>query len=141
MSENTLILLSTLLIIAIYSFLIGRFIELSKTTNRISDSIRRLESERRALTNRLFAREGVSPIEYDADGSALPQADTGSDSPNQILRPPFAQAELDWEAEDETIRPLSMRDITEPSIPPLTERQKQELTNRIRAMNHPDHIK
>ncbi len=120
------ILVAALFVTAAYAFYTaGRLLERTKRLKDRDEALAKLESASRAYQNKIVERRGYSPL-FDETGVILTPVPVDS-SPPQILRPPFAQAEINWEEEEENEKPLTAAEVFKPYVPELTDAQKAEM--------------
>lgn len=106
----TIILVATIALLAGASgYLLGTLREREIRLTDAQAGLTAREEAIKAYQNRLLERQGVAPIfneggEIVLDGEKLPFK-------AHILRPPFAQAEYDWEEEDEANRAIAFSDL------------------------------
>ena len=105
------------------AYLLGRLFERDKRVAEKDAQITILKQSNQAYQNQLLTRQGSPPI-FESDGTIRIEQ-VVSDSPLiGIMRPPFAQAELDWDDEEQEIQ----RSVAaNPLVPALTDKQKAEI--------------
>jgi hypothetical protein len=119
---------AVLLLASGLAYTAGRMRELRQ---RIGEKDKLIETQTaglQALTNRLTIKSGVQPV-YDELGNVAIALSQPSGNPvMQILKPPIAAAEEQWEREEEEARQAFALSSL---VPPLTEADKQRMRTSI----------
>lgn len=109
------------------AFTVGQLIERGKRLKELQTLLAQTHLEKRAFENQLLVRQGSPPIF--SEGGIVNLEHIPSDvSANQILRPPFAQAELDWENEEQ--KPLNAVQTLGAFVPELSEEEKAAMLTK-----------
>lgn len=90
-------------------------------------SLAELKAVNRGLTNRLLAREGVSPV-FTEDGVQIDRVP--DNAPFAVMKPPFAAAQDRWEREDQERHPMTLAQATGAVVPDLTDEQRAAMLGR-----------
>lgn len=125
-----ILVVALLLVTAVSAFIAGRLIECGKRLVETQGWLAESRLETKAYQNQSFAKQGMPPL-FASDGTVKFDDSIDNTPVSQILRPPFAQAELDWENEEEL--PITsnqaLRSFT--YITPLTDEQKSEMMKEV----------
>jgi hypothetical protein len=129
-----LAILSLSLVLGAYFY--GKLQGLVASDKAKSSEITGLKLENAALLNRLTLKEGSAPI-FDEKGNIVITPPGYTSNPVMtILRPPFAQAEHDWEQEEIENRPPAMSDLGSVFVSDLSEAEKERLRNTYGTNGH-----
>lgn len=89
--------------------------------------------ELKAYQNKLAEKQGLTPI-FDETG-AIVISQPPDNSPFQILRPPYQQAEIEWEAEEQANKPPTVAQTFGAFVPELTDEQKAAMSEKYKQEN------
>jgi hypothetical protein len=118
------LLATTLPLVGALGYLIGQLRERVALIADKDKRIDKLETANAALLNRLTIREGATPV-FDEKGNVVITPLLNDNPVVFHIKPPFAQAEAEWEQEELDNRPPAMSDFTKP----LSEAEKERLRN------------
>jgi hypothetical protein len=118
---ETLLVSALVIAVAAFAYIAGRLLERGKTVTRLESLLDTERRESRAYLNQLLTKTGQAI--FDEKGEPVINRPPDN-SPAVSLRPPFAQAELDWEAEEEAKKPITASQVF---VPPLTNEEKQRM--------------
>lgn len=111
------------------AYCVGLLKERSSRITELHTLLAQTHLEKRAFENQLLVKQGSPPIFKENGVIALEHVP--DDVPlMQILKPPFAQAELDWEEEEK--ESISVDKAFKTFVPPLTEEQKADIAQRYK---------
>lgn len=114
---------------AVLFFLAGRLSERTKRLRETQTLLADYQLETRAYQNQLLSKQGSPPI-FAEDGSIrvqpTPMPDGNPDI--QIMKPPFAAANDEWDREEEKTK-LTMQSLF--TVPPLSESEKGRIRESL----------
>lgn len=114
---------------ALAAYLAGRLSERNARLTELQVSFAETRREKRALENHLLTRQGMSPI-YKEDGTVAVEHLVFPDNPvMQILKPPFAAAEEQWEREEQESKTFTAQSVGA-IVPPLSDEDKEAMRRR-----------
>lgn len=120
------------LVTAACAYVLGRLSELTKRLKETQTLLAHTHLEMRAYQNQLLVRQGSPPI-FKENG-AINLSRVPDETPiMQIMRPPFAQAELDWE-DEENEKKVTLKSFL--PTPPLTDADKERIRTSMNGGNH-----
>lgn len=126
MTDLQLVSALMLAVACLATYLAGRLFERDKRLTELQTLLAQVHLEKRAYINQLLVNKGQTPIFGEKGQIIALEHVPDNTSVTQILRPPFAQAEADWEAEEEAEK-QSLAAHFGARVPPLSEEDKQRM--------------
>lgn len=126
MTDLQLVSALMLAVACLATYLAGRLLERDVRIKEKDGLISELSLTVKAYQNRAVESTGDAPI-FNEQGIVLSKpAIVNDNTPVQFIRPPFAQAEADWEAEEE-VKQRSLAANFGIQVPPLSEEAKERI--------------